>query len=141
MKIIRRAGANWAGPVPTGSGFMRLGRDGQEIPFTLKSRTEDGMGTNPEEMLGAAHAGCFSMSLCDLLEGNGTPGSVQTESKVTMEEAGGSFSISRIDLVVTGDVAGIDADTFSQLATKAKETCPVSRLFAAAEITLKAQLG
>ena len=63
MKIIRRAGADWAGAVPTGRGFMRLGRDGQRIPFTLKSRTEDGMGTNPEEMLGAAHAGCFSMSL------------------------------------------------------------------------------
>jgi len=111
MKIIRRSGADWDGSVPAGTGSMRLGRDGRSLPFTLKSRTEDGLGTNPEEMLGAAHAGCFSMSLCDLLDANGTPGSVHTESKLTMEEVGGSFSITRIELTVTGTVDGVEADT------------------------------
>jgi osmotically inducible protein OsmC len=141
MKIIRRSGAEWDGSVPTGAGSMRLGRDGQSLPFSLKSRTEDGLGTNPEEMLAAAHAGCFSMSLCDLLDGNGTPGSVRTESKLTMEEAGGSFSITRIELTVTGKVDGIAADTFAELAAEAKQTCTVSRVLAPAEIIVQATLS
>jgi len=141
MKIIRRSGAHWDGSVPAGTGSMRLGRDGRSLPFTLKSRTEDGLGTNPEEMLGAAHAGCFSMSLCDLLDANGTPGSVHTESKLTMEEVGGSFSITRIELTVTGTVDGVEADTFAALAAKAKETCTVSRVLASAEITVDATLS
>lgn len=141
MKIIRRARANWRGPVPTGSGTMGLGRGGEAFAYSLRSRTEDDAGTNPEELLGAAHAGCFSMSLSDLLEGAGHPATeISTTARVTMEEKDGSFSITTIDLVARGQVEGIDEETFRRLAQQAKETCPVSRLFSSATITLDAAL-
>jgi lipoyl-dependent peroxiredoxin len=141
MAIIRRASATWTGAVETGTGSMRLGRQGQELPFSLRSRVADGTGTNPEELLGAAHAGCFSMSLASLLEENGTPGRVVTDAKVTLDESGGSFTISAVELTTSAHDTSVDLDVFVALATKAKETCPVSRLFASVEITLKASLG
>jgi len=141
MKILRHAFASWSGPVAQGSGLMRLGRAGAEMPFSLKSRVEDGTGTNPEELLGAAHAGCFSMSLSSLLENAGYKvQSVSTEATVTMEEAGGRFSITRVVLRTRGDVDDVTADEFAALAEQAKATCPVSRLFASAEITMTAAL-
>jgi osmotically inducible protein OsmC len=142
VKIIRRARASWRGPVPTGSGTMGLGRSGEVLPFSLRSRTEDDAGTNPEELLGAAHAGCFSMSLSDLLEGAGHPATeVTTTARVTMEEKDGAFTITTIDLVARGQVEGIDEETFRRLAQQAKETCPDSKLFSSAKITLDAALG
>lgn len=141
MKILRHAFASWSGPVAQGSGLMRLGRAGAELPFSLKSRVEDGTGTNPEELLGAAHAGCFSMSLSSLLDDAGHQGhSVSTDATVTMEEVDGSFSISTVALRTRGDVDDMTADEFAALAEQAKATCPVSRLFASAEITLTATL-
>ncbi len=141
MKILRHAFASWSGPVVQGSGLMRLGRAGAEMPFSLKSRVEDGTGTNPEELLGAAHAGCFSMSLSSLLEDAGyRVHAVSTDATVTMEEAEGSFSITRVALRARGQVDGVTADEFVALAEKAKATCPVSRLFASAEITMTATL-
>lgn len=141
MKILRHAFASWSGPVERGSGMMRLGRAGAQLPFSLKSRVEDVPGTNPEELLGAAHAGCFSMSLSNLLEGAGHEfRSVETDATVTLEEVGGSFTISKINLRTRGDVDGMTADEFAALADQAKATCPVSKLFAAAEITMTATL-
>ncbi len=141
MKILRHAFASWSGPVAQGSGLMRLGRAGAEMPFSLKSRVEDGTGTNPEELLGAAHAGCFSMSLSSLLEDAGYKvHAVNTDATVTMEEAGGRFSITRVALRTRGDVDAVTADEFAALAEQAKATCPVSRLFASAEITMTAAL-
>lgn len=120
---------------------MRLGRAGVEMPFSLKSRVEDVNGTNPEELLGAAHAGCFSMALSSLLEEAGHQvRSVNTDATVTLEESGGSFSISKVALRTRGDVDGMTADEFAALADEAKATCPVSKLFASAEITLSATL-
>lgn len=141
MKIIRRARAQWKGSVPTGSGTMRLGRSEETIPYSLRSRTEDNAGTNPEELLGAAHAGCFSMALSSLLDDAGlSEHEVTTDARVTMEENGGRFSITTVDLVTRGRADGIDNDRFVELATEAKNTCPVSRLFASATITLDAAL-
>ena len=141
MKILRHAFASWSGPVESGSGMMRLGRAGAQLPFSLKSRVEDVPGTNPEELLGAAHAGCFSMSLSNLLEEAGHRfRSVHTDATVTLEEVGGSFTISKIALRTRGDVDEITAEEFTALADRAKSTCPVSKLFAAAEITMTATL-
>lgn len=141
MKILRRAAATWKGTVPAGSGTMRLGSDGAELPFSLRSRTADGSGTNPEELLGAAHAGCFSMSLSSVLEEAGHPSdSIETEATVYLEPRDGSFSITRVDLVVHGAVPGVDEESFAAYAKQAKATCTVSRLFSSAEITLTATL-
>jgi osmotically inducible protein OsmC len=141
MKILRHAFASWSGAVEQGSGRMRLGRNGAEMPFSLKSRVEDGSGTNPEELLGAAHAGCFSMSLSSLLEDAGYKvHAVSTDATVTMEETGGRFSITRVALRTRGEVDDVTADEFVALAEQAKVTCPVSRLFASAEITMTASL-
>lgn len=142
MKILRHAAASWDGPVPTGSGTMTLGRDGQTLPFSLHSRTADGGGTNPEELLGAAHAGCFSMALSSLIEEAGAqPVSVRTQATVTLEQGDGGFTISSVALTTRGDVPGLDADAFAALAEQAKATCPVSKLFAGAQISLDAALA
>lgn len=141
MKILRHAFASWSGSVAQGSGLMRLGRAGAELPFSLKSRVEDTTGTNPEELLGAAHAGCFSMALSSLLDDAGHQNHVvSTDATVTMEEAGGSFSISRVALRTRGEVEGLTAEEFTAVAEQAKVTCPVSKLFASAEITMTATL-
>lgn len=141
MKILRHAFASWSGPVEKGSGLMRLGRAGAELPFSLKSRVEDTAATNPEELLGAAHAGCFSMALSSLLDEAGHQNHlVSTDATVTMEEIGGSFSISRVALRTRGEVEGLTVDEFTALAEQAKVTCPVSKLFASAEITMTAAL-
>ena len=140
-KILRHAQAAWQGTVARGSGTMRLGRGGEDMPFSLRSRTEDSPGTNPEELLGAAHAACFSMSLSNLLEEAGHPATrVQTQAKVALESTGEGFSITTIDLVARGAVDGIDEVQFQELAQQAKQTCPVSKLFASATITLDAAL-
>ena len=143
MKILRHASATWTGPVPTGTGRMQLGRAGAELPFSLRSRTEDGVpGTNPEELVGAAHAGCFSMSLSNLVEEAGLdPVAIRTQASVTLEQGVQGFTISRIDLVTRGQVPGLDDAGFRALAERAKATCPVSKLYAAADITLDASLA
>jgi osmotically inducible protein OsmC len=122
---------------------MQLGRAGTELAFSLRSRTEDGVtGTNPEELVGAAHAGCFSMSLSNLVEEAGLdPVAIRTSAKVTLEQGADGFTISRVDLVTRGEVPGLDDAGFRALAEKAKATCPVSKLYAAAEITLDAEIS
>ncbi len=142
MKILRHASAIWKGPVPTGTGTMTLGRDGQVIPFSLKSRTEDNAGTNPEELIGAAHAGCFSMALTSLIEEAGKPvGEVSTTAKVTLEQKPDGFWITEVHLVTRGSNQALSNDEFVELANKAKQTCPVSKLYSSATITLDAALA
>jgi osmotically inducible protein OsmC len=120
---------------------MRLGSGAFEGQYSFKSRFEEGTGTNPEELIGAAHAGCFSMAFSNMLsEAGHVPKRVETEASVHLERVDGKPTISRIDLEAKGDVPGIDDAKFQDIAAQAKAGCPVSRALASVEITLKATL-
>ncbi|KEZ78124.1 OsmC family protein [Salinisphaera hydrothermalis] len=137
---VRKANAQWQGDLKSGKGNMALGSGAYEGQFSYKTRFEEGNGTNPEELLGAAHAGCFSMQFSAMLAADGhTPDSIQTEAKVHFS-LDDTPTITQIDLICHGKVPGIDEETFRQTANKAKDACPVSRLFKGAEITLTAAL-
>ena len=139
----RTADAEWKGGLRDGTGSMRFGSGAFEGAYSFASRFEDGTGTNPEELIGAAHAGCFSMALSAGLEKSGfNPNSVETQAKVHLSPAeGGGFEISRIDLICTADIPGIDKDAFQEAAQGAKENCIVSRaLRGVKEVTLEATL-
>lgn len=139
-----RSSAIWSGSVPTGSGTMQLGLAGPVVPYTLTSRVEEEQGTNPEQLIGAALCGCFSMSLANLLEEAGlNPDSIRIETKAVthLEQTSSGFAITKIDLIARGFGEGLEADIFTELADQAKRTCPVSKLYATAEITLDAALG
>jgi osmotically inducible protein OsmC len=137
----RTAHAEWNGPIDKGSGTMALGSGAFEGPYSFQSRMEDGPGTNPEELIGAAHAGCFSMALSLILgEGGHPPDSIATDAEVEFAQAGGGWAIQRIALTTRGKVPGIDEDGFRQAAEAAKENCPVSIALASVEITLDASL-
>ena len=131
--------AEWKGDVPTGTGTFTAG-DSISGGYTFKSRFEDGPGSNPEQLIAAAHASCFSMALSNLLAQAGTPpDSVQTEATVTLRPVDGAPTITKIALVTVGRVAGIDEATFVEQAQAAKAGCPVSRALAGVpEITLEA---
>jgi len=139
----RTANARWEGGLKDGKGSMRLGGGAFEGQYSFSSRFEEGVGTNPEELIAAAHAGCFSMALSAGLERGGhVANSVETEAKVHLSpKDGGGFRISRIDLITTADVPGLDNDAFQQAAQAAKEGCPVSGALSAVEITLSATLA
>jgi osmotically inducible protein OsmC len=124
-------------------GSMRLGGGAFDGQYSFSSRFEEGVGTNPEELIAAAHAGCFSMALSAGLERGGhNPNSVETEAKVHLSpKDGGGFRISRIDLITTAEVPGLDDAAFQQAAQAAKEGCPVSQALSAVEITLAATLA
>jgi lipoyl-dependent peroxiredoxin len=133
------ANAVWNGTLKEGKGTMTLPKGGYEGPFTFASRFENGAGTNPEELIGAAHAGCFSMFLSGLLTtANHPPKSVQTTAKVHMGEGP---AITLIELETIGDVPGLSAEEFQDFATKAKEGCPVSKALSAVEMRLTAKLA
>lgn len=136
-----KASAEWRGDIPSGTGTFTAG-DTISGGFTYKSRFEDGPGSNPEQLIGAAHASCFSMALASLLARAGTPAeSVRTEASVTLRMVDGTPTITRIDLVTVGRVPGIDASAFVEQAEAAKAGCPVSRALAGVpEITLAATL-
>ena len=138
----RGASAEWHGTLKEGSGKMRLGSGAFEGPFSFVSRFENGAGTNPEELIGAAHAGCFSMALSAALGRAGhTPTSIRTNAKVHLGPTDAGPTITRIDLDVEGVVPGIDAATFQEFAEGAKKGCVVSRALAAVPtITLNARL-
>ena len=137
---VRSSQAEWQGNLRAGNGTMKLGSGMFEGPFTFASRFESGKGTNPEELIGAAHAGCFSMFLAALLSGDGyVPNSVKTTATVHL---GDGPTITKIELGCVADVPDIDADTFSDYAVRAKEGCPVSKALAAVpEIVLDASLA
>ena len=139
---VHGASAEWNGTLKEGAGKMRLGSGAFDGPYSFVSRFETGPGTNPEELIGAAHAGCFSMALAAALGRAGiTPNSLKTTAKVHLGTSEAGPTITRIDLEVEGDVPGIDAATFQQHAEGAKQSCVVSRALTGVQnITLNAKL-
>jgi osmotically inducible protein OsmC len=137
-----KASAEWKGDIPTGTGTFTAG-DTISGGYTYKSRFEDGPGSNPEQLIGAAHAACFSMALASLLAQGGNPAdSIQTNASVTLRLVEGRPTITQVDLVTVGRVPGIDDATFQEQAVAAKAGCPVSRALAGVpEITLHASLA
>ncbi len=139
--MIRTSKAQWNGSLKEGKGTVALGSGAYEGQYSFTSRFESGTGTNPEELIAAAHAGCFSMALSAGLGKAGiTPTRISTEAKVNFEKVGDGFSITRIDLVTEAEVPGIDEATFLEHAEGAKKGCPISRALASVEITLTAKL-
>ncbi|WDZ85945.1 OsmC family protein [Micromonospora cathayae] len=140
---IRTASARWQGNLTEGSGTLRTGQGGYQGNYSFKSRFEEGAGTNPEELIGAAHAACFSMALSKALADAGTPGtSVETTAKVHLDKTDAGMTVTRIDLDTTGQVPGVDEARFVELAEAAKQNCPISRLLSpGAEISLTARLA
>jgi osmotically inducible protein OsmC len=135
--------AEWHGDLKGGSGELRVGDGAWEAPYSFKSRFEgEGPGTNPEELIAAAHAACFSMALSNVLAESGHPGeSVQTTAKVHLRVGDDGPEIHRIDLSTVGRVPGIDQEHFAKHAEEAKVGCPVSKALASVkEITLEARL-
>jgi osmotically inducible protein OsmC len=138
----RKADAHWEGSIRDGKGRVRLGSGAFEGQYSFTSRFEDGPGTNPEELLGASHAGCFTMALSLVLsEAGHPPESLDTDATVRIDRDGDGFTITRIDLAVRGRVPGIDEETFAQSAQAAKDNCPLSKALASVpEINLEATL-
>jgi osmotically inducible protein OsmC len=142
MPAARTATARWEGGLKDGKGSMQFGSGAFEGQYSFSSRFEEGVGTNPEELIGAAHAGCFSMAFSAGLEKAGyPPNSVETTANVHLSLGDSGFSISRIELSTTAEVPGIDATAFAELAEAAKQGCPVSRALAGVDIALDATLA
>jgi lipoyl-dependent peroxiredoxin len=139
---VRTANAQWDGGLQSGQGTMRLGGGAYEGPYSFQSRFEEGPGTNPEELIAAAHAGCFSMALSGELGKAGyEPARISTTARVNLVKREEGFTIIRIELETEGDVPGIDEAEFREKAEAAKAGCPVSRaLKAVPEITVSARL-
>src|SRR5262252_5193522 len=139
---IRKAEAEWKGNLAEGSGRLKVGSGAFAGPYSFKSRFEEGeSATNPEELLGAAHAGCFTMALtAQLSRERLAPTRIHTQAKVKLEKVGDAFSITRIDLETEAEIPGIDPATFQKYAQDAKQNCPVSKALAATEIHLTAKL-
>jgi osmotically inducible protein OsmC len=136
---IRKSTAVWKGSSREGSGMLRLGSGQFEGPYTWLSRFKEGPETNPEELIAAAHAGCFSMALAsDLSKAGHVPTKISTSAEVIMDE---SNTITGVVLETLGEVPGIDEKTFIEFAEGAKKNCPVSKALAALDITLKAKLA
>jgi len=136
---IRKAKAKWNGTLKEGNGIMNFSN--YSGPFTFVSRFEEGKGTNPEELIGAAQAGCFSMFLSALMSNEKlNPESVETTATVHLESDDVGPVISKIELNSAVKCPNLSNDKFEELANTAKEKCPVSRLYASAEITLNAKL-
>ncbi|MBI4539694.1 MAG: OsmC family protein [Gemmatimonadetes bacterium] len=138
---VRTSEAVWEGSLKEGRGRMMFGGGAFEGAYSFASRFEEGSGTNPEELIAAAHAGCYSMALSHRLASAGfTPKRVHTAARVHLEKGESGFEIARIDLKTDAEVPGIDRDTFLQHAEEAKRGCPVSRALAAVDISLEARL-
>ncbi|MFP4092343.1 MAG: OsmC family protein [Cyclobacteriaceae bacterium] len=138
---LRKANAEWNGGLKDGKGKMALGSGAYEGPYSFQSRFEDGKGTNPEELIAAAHAGCYSMALTAALEGEGyKPESIKTEAHVSLDKAGEGFAISKIKLVTQAKIPDLSKEEFEKFAQAAKENCPVSKALAATKIELDAKL-
>lgn len=137
----RTAHAEWNGSLPEGTGRMAFGSGAFEGPYSFKSRMEEGPGTNPEELIGAAHAGCFSMALSGVLGAGGhEPESIKTDAKVRFEKEGEGWAIKSVALTTRARVPGMDDEGFVEAAQVAKENCPVSQALTGVEISLDAAL-
>jgi osmotically inducible protein OsmC len=137
----RTSEAVWKGDLQGGSGTVKLGSGAYNGAYSYKSRFEDGTGTNPEELLGAAHAGCFSMALAAGLSRQGFKvNSIDTTATVHLEKGDAGFAISSIDLVTKGSVEGIDEAKFKEVAAATKDGCIVSKALSAVPMTIDATL-
>lgn len=135
----RKADAIWKGDLKNGKGTMKFGSGAFEGAYTFASRFEEGTGTNPEELIGAAHAGCYSMALSnELAQADFTPESVETTANVTLDAGAGA--ITKILLEVDATIPDIDNDEFQDFAEGAKNNCPVSKALAGVSIEVKAKL-
>jgi lipoyl-dependent peroxiredoxin len=139
--MIRKAKAVWRGTGRAGNGHLSTDSGVlAETPYSFKTRFENEKGTNPEELIAAAHAGCFTMALAFQLQGSGyTPTKLSTEAAVTLDPEGQGFRITRSALTLRANVPNLDEDTFARMAGEAEKNCPVSKLLNA-EITLDAKL-
>jgi len=139
--VVRKVSAVWEGNLKQGRGTMKVGSGAYEGAYSFLSRFEQGAGTNPEELIAAAHAGCFSMALADGLSQKGyVPRTVNTTASVTMNVVGAGFKITGIKLETEVDVQVIDEKLFLEIAENAKVHCPVSVALAATPISLAARL-
>src|SRR5689334_4145337 len=140
---IRTATARWQGTLTEGSGTIATGKGGLQGNYSFKSRFEEGEGTNPEELIGAAHAGCFSMALSsELTKAGFPPTSIDTTASVHFDRVDEKPTITKIELVTSATVPNIDEADFQKIAEAAKSGCPVSRLLSpGTEITLSASLS
>jgi osmotically inducible protein OsmC len=139
----RNGTAEWRGDVESGSGTVTVGDGVFEGPYSFASRFGEGDGTNPEQLIAAAHAACFTMALSNLLSGDGhVPDSLRTAARVQLRNIEGSPTLARMDLETEGRVPGVEEDEFRRYAEQAKETCPVSKALAGIpEIRLTAKLA
>jgi osmotically inducible protein OsmC len=139
---VRVASAEWKGNLPKGSGTLETETGAVKGNYSFASRFEEGAGTNPEELIAAAHAGCFSMAFANgLAQAGFDPDSVRTTAKAYLEKGPEGFGISRIELVCEASVPGIDEAAFQEHAQAAKVGCPISKALSATPIDLTATLG
>jgi osmotically inducible protein OsmC len=138
----RSGSATWRGDLQGGDGVLRVGDGVFEGAYSFKSRFEEGEGTNPEELIAAAHAACFAMAFANTLATEGhTPESVDARARVVLKDVDGAPTIARIELTAESSVPGIDEGEYQRLAQQAKKNCPVSRALASVkEIRLEATL-
>jgi osmotically inducible protein OsmC len=138
---IRRANARWEGNLVDGRGTMHMQSGSYEGPYSFQSRFEEGEGTNPEELIAAAHAGCFSMKFsADLSAAGFEPESVETTANVHLDQVDDGFKIARSVLETRAKVPGIPDDQFQEIAQAAKDTCPVSAALGAIDLSVEAEL-
>lgn len=138
---VRRSEAEWSGSLKEGAGTMRMASGAYEGQYNFGSRFEEGVGTNPEELIAAAHAGCFSMKFSgNLGEAGYTPTSIRTSAQVHIDKGDAGFSITRIELSTEAEVPGIQPEEFQNIAEDTKTGCPVSRALASVPIELTATL-
>ncbi|MFU8811937.1 MAG: OsmC family protein [Balneolaceae bacterium] len=139
---IKKANARWEGDLKNGTGSVKTESGILDAAYTFASRFEDGKGTNPEELIAAAHAGCYSMALSNELASAGhDTRSVETKAEVKLETKDSGPEITTIRLISKAHVPGIDHDTFMEIANGAKEGCPISKVLAGAEISLDIELN
>ena len=141
--MVRKASAVWNGSLKEGKGTISTeSKVLSNAQYSFSTRFENGIGTNPEELVAASHAGCFSMALSAQLGNAGiTPESIETTAAVTLEKTDAGFTVTKIHLDVTAKIPGVDAAAFQKAAQDAKTGCPISRLLKAAEITMSAKLA
>ncbi|WP_296260543.1 MULTISPECIES: OsmC family protein [unclassified Pseudomonas] len=141
MSIVKKASAHWEGDLKSGTGSISTETGVlREAPYGFKARFEGGKGTNPEELIGAAHAGCFSMALSMILGDAGLKAdAIDTQAEVKLDQVDGGFSITAVHLTLKAKIPGATQAQFDELTAKAKEGCPVSKVLNA-KITLNATL-
>jgi osmotically inducible protein OsmC len=141
MSIVKSAKAEWQGNLKEGKGRVALESGNLDSSYGFNTRFGDVKGTNPEELLGAAHASCFSMALSNKLSTEGHPPEyIKTEDKVYLEKVNDAFKVTKIDVNMEASVPGIDEEAFMKLAEDAKQNCPISQALKGTEIVLHAKL-